>query len=288
MARVNVETRALAESRFFNFMEVLEMNRAEAIGTLVIFWHDSQERGVWIGPKNLIVKFIPFPVVYREKIFQALLDHDYISEAADGEFVIHGNRKHIEAVESKKKAGSIGGQESGKTRSGQRPKKRKENNSDEALASDDEAPASSTEPNTIQSNTIQSSAKQSKAKQGNAAESSLPPAEPNPQLLSDSTQELLEKTKREAQDAWIQTYADPEWIKQEIAKAWAWCLSNKQKAPKSDWTRFVNAWLARGWENHRKGIPTQQGYQNNPAYRRMAGNQAALAEALAAMEGRDE
>lgn len=109
--------------------------------------------------------------------------------------------------------------------------------------------------NPIQSNPIQSES-ESNPKAPKRADVQT---EPNPQLLEESTQQLLEKTNREAQDAWVQTYGDIAWIKLELAKAWAWCKSNKAKAPKSNWDRFVNGWLSRGWENHRKGIASVTG-----------------------------
>jgi hypothetical protein len=49
---------------------------------------------------------------------------------------------------------------------------------------------------------------------------------------------------------------------------------------------FVSEW--RDWIDYKPSDAPPQPYHSNPAYRRMAGNQAALAEALAAMEGVDE
>lgn len=90
-------------------------------------------------------------------------------------------------------------------------------------------------------------------------ESAKPPSAvsaPSPVLLSDSTGQILEGIRREVQDAWIATYQDAAWIKLELGKAWAWILANPQRAPKSNRARFINTWLARGWEQHRKTLPS--------------------------------
>lgn len=95
----------------------------------------------------------------------------------------------------------------------------------------------------------------------NAATSDSRSASPmiaHPMLFGEASQDLLEKTKREAQDAWVKTYGDTAWIKQELGKAWAWCKCNPDRNPKSNWSRFVNNWLSRAWEQHRKTLPTNQ------------------------------
>lgn len=53
---------------------------------------------------------------------------------------------------------------------------------------------------------------------------------------------------------------DPSFLSREAVKAWAWCNANKSKAPKSlkGWQRFFGGWLERGWERHRKSLPSNQ------------------------------
>lgn len=152
MARVNVETRALAETRFFNLAQALEMTRAEAIGTLVIFWHDTQERGVWKAPRDALLKFIPYSPERRDEVLAALIEHEYVSECEDGELVVHGNRKHIDALEERKAAASEGGKA--------KARKAKENKPILAHGREPLAPAKSALPNALQSNALQSSTKQ--------------------------------------------------------------------------------------------------------------------------------
>lgn len=150
MARVNVETRALAEQRFIDLTEELGEGRNWAIGLLVIFWHDSQERGIWSGTREEIQKLIPVNKMSRMAIFDLLLEHEYISEldSNDNQFVIRGNKKHIDALEERKEAAAEGG----------RAKARNINKNKErlALGSGSLAPAKSALPNSIQFNSIQS------------------------------------------------------------------------------------------------------------------------------------
>lgn len=70
------------------------------------------------------------------------------------------------------------------------------------------------------------------------------------------TQELLDLIKPEVQKAWVETYTDPVWIKHEIKAAIAWMRANPARSPKSDFARFMNNWLTRGWERHRKSLPS--------------------------------
>lgn len=63
---------------------------------------------------------------------------------------------------------------------------------------------------------------------------------------------LLKKLKPEMLATWIKTYPDKQWLKNELNRSALWLLANKAKAPKSRFDRFVNSWLDRAWERHRK------------------------------------
>lgn len=86
------------------------------------------------------------------------------------------------------------------------------------------------------------------------SERGKPVTEPNPELFTESTQDILEGIKREVQDAWLATYQDSGWIRLELSKSWAWIKANPQKAPKANRARFVTNWLSRGWESYRKSL----------------------------------
>lgn len=64
---------------------------------------------------------------------------------------------------------------------------------------------------------------------------------------------------------WIKTYKDEKWIDFEISAAKSWILSNPTKAPKSDFKRFYNSWLKRGWENHRKTLQAKPLHPKPPS-----------------------
>lgn len=59
-------------------------------------------------------------------------------------------------------------------------------------------------------------------------------------------------------NSWSQTYQDKAWIDLEIKKAQAWIHANPRKAPKTDFARFLNNWLSRGWENYRKTLKSER------------------------------
>lgn len=62
---------------------------------------------------------------------------------------------------------------------------------------------------------------------------------------------------KELREAWVKTYGDEKWIDFEIKKSQSWIVANKSKAPKSQFDRFYNGWLSRGWEQRRTSIPTK-------------------------------
>lgn len=162
MGRVNVETRALAETRFIHLAEDLDDGgRVGAIGLLVIFWHDTQERGLVEGTREEIQKLIPYRTDEAKRTtFELLVRHDYVKQIGD-RYEISGNRKQVDAFSHLKKIARIGGVKSGKAR------RKQAHRTD---ASKIEPPASSREDNSIQFNSIQSNTDQLNSIQNNTTQ----------------------------------------------------------------------------------------------------------------------
>ncbi len=59
--------------------------------------------------------------------------------------------------------------------------------------------------------------------------------------------------KQDLINSWVDTYPK-EYLDVEFKKARSWILVNPHKAPKSNWGRFLNSWLNRGWEQYRKTL----------------------------------
>lgn len=75
-------------------------------------------------------------------------------------------------------------------------------------------------------------------------------------LISVAGVGLIQGVKTELQESWVSQY-DAAWVCTEIRKAEAWCMANPLKRPKSSFARFMNNWLSRAWEFHRKTLPSQ-------------------------------
>lgn len=86
---------------------------------------------------------------------------------------------------------------------------------------------------------------------------------PRENLFSQLQIPWLAEIKTQVLEGWLQTYPDRSWIEDQLKQAHLWTLSNSRKAPRSDWARFANAWLARAWEKHRKGLPSSRGTKIN-------------------------
>jgi hypothetical protein len=166
MAWVNVNTAALAETRFHNFCDDLKFTRHEGIGVLVLFWHDTQEKLISEGSKAALMQCIPLKNEMRETMFKALLDNSYITLETDGSYLIRGNKRHIDAILSKKNAGQKGGLQKAKNL-------RKTNRSKQTVADGRSAVPNSMQFNAIQFNAIQPNSIQTNSKQNKTIQQEL-------------------------------------------------------------------------------------------------------------------
>jgi hypothetical protein len=70
-------------------------------------------------------------------------------------------------------------------------------------------------------------------------------------VLTDANRGLLARVKPGVIGVWMQMY--PTWfIKQESERAAAWVAANPAKAPKSNFAKFMNGWLDRGYSTYRQ------------------------------------
>lgn len=111
MARVNIESSALAEGRFNKLaQDYFDGSRVKAIGTLVLFWFDSQERSFVQGTRDEILEFLPyFDHQSNLSLFEALLKFGYIKAVDTDLFEISGNKRHVEKLQSLSEARKLSG-----------------------------------------------------------------------------------------------------------------------------------------------------------------------------------
>lgn len=63
--------------------------------------------------------------------------------------------------------------------------------------------------------------------------------------------------KNDLIQSWADTYPK-EFLTEEMKKARNWILCNMHKAPKSQWGKFFNSWFARGWDQYRKTLRSNE------------------------------
>lgn len=263
--RVTVESSALSEGRFYKLANgFFEGSRHEAIGTLVLFWFDTQEREFVSGTKKEILHFLPYISDEENgKLFDALLSCGYLKKKSKSVYEISGNDKHVENLQALREGRIASAKKAAKARWS----KEKHEKSDDENASritpphpSDAINAVSDAATTLHYTTPQCSSSHFNSIQSNSdkkdAEVASTSAKPKilPEFLDESIFWLLAKTSIDLQRSWLATYQDPEWLKMELKKASNWIHANPKKAPKSDFARFLNNWLSRGWEQHRKTI----------------------------------
>lgn len=258
MARVNVEGRALAETRFLHLKREAGLKRLETIGMLVVFWHDSQERLIISGTRKELEKFI---YVQPEKIpvvFDAMVNNDYLTDNGDGTYTIRGNKRQVGYLAKKRQAASLGGKATSAA------KKKSYKSTSKQHSSSTREPTEVLRFDSIRSDSIQSDSSKNKNTAERSSTSSAPPTAPHsfpPGFEDPVAQEFIVKNgiKQTAIDAWFRAYQDPAWIQLCVLNAVAWVANNPQRAPKTNYGAFIGKWLARDWERHRKS------FASNPA-----------------------
>jgi len=123
--------------------------------------------------------------------------------------------------------------------------------------------SSITQYNTEHNNTEQNNTKHKNTKDAErpknsvalATLSTLPPPFDSPELLDFF---LKAGIKQRTVALWYKTYGDADWLVHEIHKAIAWLDANPQRRPKTNFARFLANWFSRGWERHRKTMPSNK------------------------------
>lgn len=71
--------------------------------------------------------------------------------------------------------------------------------------------------------------------------------------LSALEEGVLRNTSEKVQRAWLKNY-NADFVMQEVRKADLWIVSNSHKAPKTNFAAFFTRWIAKSWEDQRKGF----------------------------------
>jgi hypothetical protein len=247
--RVNVETRALAERRLEILMKKMRWRKREALGLLVLLWHDSQEQKQSEAGKIQILDWLDSRNGSEaEKIFSALVESKYLVHDPVTDFYeIRGNKRHVEAYkameEGRKKAAEV-------TNDLKKNKKLLSLVPAKSDAPSEVEAAVGPSSNAMQSNAYQSNAEQSVSKQCVTEQSKidLSPQEPEllvlPELLncSERSNRFFAAITKDTQKVWLRTYKDPEWIRNELKNALDW-LEQQSDQDIQHFGRWFASWL---------------------------------------------
>lgn len=66
--------------------------------------------------------------------------------------------------------------------------------------------------------------------------------------------EFLKTVSHSAQELWLKSYPDQDWLVSEFVKMLNWIEVNPRKRPRS-YAKFAGNWLSTGWDQYRKTIP---------------------------------
>ncbi len=253
MARINIEDDLYKDNRFTDLVLALG-SKQMALGALTEAWCVAQK--YWANSQH----GVPKTVWKKQKLRSELIDTGFARD--EGDFVyVCGSKKQFHWLVASKQSGREGGLKSqGKI------------SSDPQATLKGSKPSPSFSPSFSfsssdsfsNSDTEKKEKKLSSSCENDAPSSSrrVPPSGSPlgciPEFESvDQVAALLSGVTHKLQRAWVQAYADTDWIVTEILKADAWMEANPKKRPKK-FAPFMNNWLAKGWEFHRRGIPSRR------------------------------
>ena len=103
MARVEIDERAFSDPRLKQLCRKLQWPPREAIGTLAILWHDSQDQMIVEATAEDIDTWLGIDGEEAERIRRALLQTGYIEDSGVSDsFVINGNQSRVQKVQTYK------------------------------------------------------------------------------------------------------------------------------------------------------------------------------------------
>lgn len=160
MARVNIEERAAAAAK--KVAREMNWTRAEAVGRLYFFWHDSQELEQTTCTKDDIAMWMDLSEVDNAALSSCMVRAGFLREIDGATFEIVGNAKHIENLRQRREAAAIGGIRSGEVRAMKAATKASAPTEIEANASTvrSNQTQASDEPSSLQFSAVQFSAKE--------------------------------------------------------------------------------------------------------------------------------
>lgn len=285
MARINIEDSLWKNPGFQDFMitcgsrKLAKAHILEAFEAAQKYWFPDQKP---VPEYELVSLDIPVDDLIKCRL----------AERRDGGIYIKGSEGQFSWLFERRDAGSKGGKKSAERERDEkghfRPSTAKESPSS-AWAKPKQSPSSSkqsldnspskpkqTQASISSSISISSSSSSSNSNSNSNSSSAELPKEDTPastetkrpqsrgalnEFQGDEDLELLLGTvTHKAQQLWLKTYPDADWIRQEFLSALSWCEANPKKRPKSDYAKFLGGWLRRGWESHRKAIPSTQAF----------------------------
>jgi hypothetical protein len=114
MARVSIEERAAAAAK--KLAKAMGWTRAKAIGSLYLFWHDSQELEQTHCTIEDISLWMDLDADEESTIGAAMTAAGFIAPCEDGYYLICGNEKHIENLRQHRESAKLGGIRSAQSR----------------------------------------------------------------------------------------------------------------------------------------------------------------------------
>lgn len=256
MARINIEDCWWTDPR--RSLLIKKVGSEElADGAIIRAWRLAQE--FWKSSKGLV----PFDLFETLPYFQNIIDSK-LADVRESFVYVRGSSAYLDWVREKKEQASEAGKKSAEIRklkhgSAQPKRGNQENKSEntERTPNDSRTEFNDSEPS--DSGSISGSTSDYNSKEN------IISSEPK-----NSVAEVTEKTKKEMVEfkisenkgflvtkdlvkSWAETYPK-EFLELELKKAKNWILANEQRAPKSQWGKFLNSWFNNGWDNYRKTL----------------------------------
>jgi len=238
VARINIEDSLYKDIRFTNL--IIKLGSLDtALGAVVRAWSLAQKH--FLNEDN--ARLIPLIEWERQLISKEILNCGLAEVREQGIYVV-GAEEQFSWLLQKQSAGK----QSAKIKSEKNP------TDDQRSSTHVERPSTSSS----SSSSISSSNSLSNSNSNSNLIISAEPKKSVPAVVKNKVSFKISESKhigvsQDLVQSWADTYPK-EFLELSFKEMRNWVLSNEHKAPKSNWSRFMNSWFKRGFENYRKTL----------------------------------
>jgi hypothetical protein len=108
MAQLRMDYKEVNSRRLTRFSVMARVSKAEAIGLLLLFWHDTEHEGVLRETREVLAQYVTASPADCDNIIGCMIASGYLIEEAEMTYFIEGNAERIGKLEANREKGRHG------------------------------------------------------------------------------------------------------------------------------------------------------------------------------------